>query len=44
MEESPVKLKDFDGPVAGRSLESVKIGPRINYISTSYSVRGRRNS
>ncbi|CAM6015177.1 unnamed protein product [Sphagnum balticum] len=33
MEESPVKLKDLDGPVAGRSLESVKIGPMINYIS-----------
>jgi serine/threonine protein kinase len=33
MEESPVKLKDLDGPIAGRSLESVKIGPMINYIS-----------
>jgi hypothetical protein len=33
MEESPVKLKDLAGPVAGRSLESVKVGPMINYIS-----------
>ncbi len=28
-----MKLKNLDGPVAGRSLESVKIGPMINYIS-----------
>jgi hypothetical protein len=33
LEESPVKLKDLDGPVAGKSLESAKIGPMIDYIS-----------